>query len=157
MARPRATLTPEHTAAADNLADRARALRALNAAYAADSADELAGIRAEAALLLGSGASASAVAAHLRAAGLDVGESLVRRWAADVDREPVRDVPVWWEIIDHRDPDDVRKDLERILGMAVAPDKAPCYEVPVTAAQIERLKAALPDAPMGPVDEVYGG
>lgn len=156
MARPRASLAPEHTASADDLVGRVRDLRALDAAYAADSADELAGIRGEAALLLGSGASASAVAAYLRDAGVTVGESLVRRWAADVDREPIRDAPIWWEIIDHRDPDVVREDLERTLGMAVETDGAPCYEVPVTAAQVERMRANFPDSPMGPLDEISG-
>lgn len=156
MPRPPATLAPEHAAAADMLTDRVRMLRALEAAYRAQLADVLAGVRAEASLLLGSGASASAVAAHLRAAGLPVGESLVRRWAADVDREPVRGIPVWWEIIDHRDPGVVRDELERILGMEVSADRAPCYRAPLTPQEIAALQRAMPDTVMGPLSEVYG-
>jgi hypothetical protein len=139
------------------LADRIRDKRTRDAVYAAESAADLAGIRGEAALLLGSGTSASAVSAALTDMGIHVGESLIRRWAAEVGRTPVRPVPEWWEVIDHRPADVVRAEIETAIGMTVQVDGAPCYVLALTPAQVETLRAAIPGGTvMGPLDETCG-
>jgi hypothetical protein len=147
MPRPPAQTDP----ITDHLAELLLAARAIDAAHAADRADYTASIRA-AARNLGPG-QRRATARALTEIGISVSEMLLRRWAS---QPTPTDTPTWWEVIDHRDPPQVVADLQRALGMAVDADLAPAYQVPVTSTQVGALRAALPDAVIGPLTEVAG-
>lgn len=151
MARPPARIADETLDLAQDLARRVLHLRAIEAAHAVDHAAALSAVRGLTAVLLDDGVSPSAVANYLRSQGLQIGgESTVRAWAQDADRQPEASVPAWWEVIDHRDPAELQQMLERTLGMAVDVELAPVVRIPVTPQQVDALRAAMPDAIIGP-------
>lgn len=157
MARPPARIADETLDLVQDLASRVLDLRAAEAAWAVDHAAHLGAVRALCAMLLAGDVSPSAIANYLRSQGVQLGgESTIRAWAADADREPEAGTPTWWEVIDHRDPAELQALMQRTLGMAVDVEQAPCIVVPVTPAQVDALHAALPAAIIGPADEVAG-
>lgn len=135
----------------DDLASAIRHGRALDAAHAANRALATTATRHLAAAI--PRGHVATVASALTTAGVPVDESLLRKWARAGE---LIDPPTWWEIIDHRPPDELQTILETTLGMEVDVADAPCVLVPVTSAQVETLRAALPGAVIGPVAETVG-